>query len=687
MSPRIAALLLPCLLILWQDAPAAAPPTAEEIGRAVERLGDDSFAVREQASELLWRAGRAAEPALLKAAASEDPEVAARARRILSNFNYGIYPDTPEEVVQLVTKFRYGSRAAKQAALKQLIQMDQMPTLLKLLKTEPDADFRKQLTDGLVKDLDKISGRLFIGGDWAKVEQLLQLGAVHETGMRNYAAYLLLRGQLDAKISELEDRARGAPVAADAQLLAHLRRAKGDLHGALKAAEKVGDWQQLARLHDEAAEDPTGPYTGGIVYLGYAAAYHRLAGNSKQFEEAVTGIKKLAERKPNKLWYCGESLMINDRFQDAVDLLKEERRATAFQILCLQLRFREALALAGIGDPRGPYSPWFDDSQPKSETEPTKRTGRFALGLQVASMLYRLGEKEEAIRLFSELAQAARDDKDLFMRSVCEAEYKLGLREQAFEHAAVALSEGWNTSVLRILFPKHEDTAGIWWKHFRGKYPAEQHQVTMGRLRRLLEPAGPEDSGSDDWMKLVAEAEPASQGLSPRDRGKWLTALGETCLARGKPRLARGYFEQAAEATPSVASMVQVGDLLTEDAEWQKAAEWYLRAWEKDPAKPLALYLHGRALVAAGQESEGRKVIEAARADRGGRPPMGGDGSHRRVPIVGRERGGQPTRQHRQRHRRSAGRRILAVAVAQMPANQYQRLGRRGLSSIDPFDT
>lgn len=631
---HVAAVVFPAVSVLWQDGQSAqTTPTPEEINRAIEELGDDKFAVRERASNFLWKTGKAAEVALVKAATSRDPEVALRARRILRKFKYGIYPDTPEEVVQLVAQFRYGNQVAKQAVLRKLMDTAEMPTLLKLLKTELDENLRKQLTEGLARDIDKLAGALFISGNFARAEQFLEIGATSDAGMRHYAAYLLLRDQLEAKISELKDRVAGAPNTVDARLLVHLLRARGDLRGALRASEKasdpdltasvlfeLGDWKELARTHDKLSRDAQGRMAGGIVHLGYTAAFHRLAGNGKELEEAVAAIQELAERKPNKLWYCGEALLINDRFQDAVNLLKEERTASAFQILCLQSRFREALELAGIRDPRGPYSPWFEDSQTEPEAGSTRKSDRFAIGLRVASMLYRLGEKEESLRLFSQLAQAAEEDKDLSMRSVCEAEYELGLTEQAFEHAVLVLSKGWNTpatmprnSVLWTLFPKRRNTAEIWWTFFCRKYPEEPRKATIDRLRKMLAPAPPEESRDDAWLDLVEEAEKGSQELKKYPRGKWLTVLGETCLAGGKRRRARSYFEQAAEVTPSVSALIRVGDLAAADTQWQQAAEWYRRAWEKDHAKPTALYLQGRVLVQAGQEAEGRKLIEAAR--------------------------------------------------------------------------
>jgi len=672
MSCRVAAILLPAVLAGWQIAQTAPrTPSPKEIDRAVEQLGDEEFLVRQRASKFLWEAGQAAEAALTRAAGSSDPEVAVRARRILRSFKYGIYPDTPEEVVLLIERFRQGNPDSKLAAMRQLMDRAAVPTLLKLLRTVTDETLRQRLAQSLAKDIDKLAGAMFIVGQWDKAEQFLEIGAVTESGMRNYAAYYLLRGGLDAKIAALSDRVARAPTALDAQLLAYLRRARGDLAGALAAAEKanqpalldgilieLGQWQRLAQSYDQQGRDATGQPAGGIVHLGYTAAFHRLAGNSEKFEEAVDAIKELARRKPNKIWYCGEALLINQRFPDAVELIREERPETAIEILCLQCRFREALKLAGIDDPRGPYSPWFAAPRSEAETASAGRKQRFGLGLSVASLLYRLGEREKALRLLDELAQAAIDEKDIPMRPLCETEFRLGLTDRAFKHVAIVFaqdSERWNTSVLWSLFPGYEATAEIWWEFLREKHGDEPPEVTIDRVRKLLPPGAtgvssgttgvspvpgatgvspvpggnhgqnargtrqtppdkvPEGSHDGPWQNLVNEAEKASAALNPETRGKWLTALGETCMAHGKRPLAQAYFEKAAEAAPSVESLLRLGDMAAEDGRWTQAAQWYGKAWDRDHAHAGALYLQGWALTKTGQKAEGQKLMEAAR--------------------------------------------------------------------------
>jgi tetratricopeptide (TPR) repeat protein len=56
----------------------------------------------------------------------------------------------------------------------------------------------------------------------------------------------------------------------------------------------------------------------------------------------------------------------------------------------------------------------------------------------------------------------------------------------------------------------------------------------------------------------------------------------------------------------------RLGDLLAENKDWSGAAEAYRKAWDKSPSQPLPLLLAGKALVHAGDEKQGKKLVEQA---------------------------------------------------------------------------
>lgn len=631
MPAQIAALLLPSLLVFAQaDAPAAKGPSPDQIARAVKQLGDDSFSVRQRASKFLWEAGRVAEAALREAMESDDAEVVARAQRILQRFKYGIYPDTPQEIVALITQYRYGDLNQKRAVLQLLMQKGEVTTMLTLVDTESDEALRQNLTQSFRGNAQKVIPHLILAGQTAKAEQLIELAATGSEGMRNYALYLLHVGRIDAKIADLKKALEQKPDTTQWRLLSYLLRAKGDLDAAQAAAEKAsneamtlglllerGRWAELAEHQKAEAAKRSVQLSKPVESLGYLAAYQRLAGSAKQFDAAVEAIRKLAADKPEKTWHCAEALLINGRAEDAVELLRKDHPHTAFELLDAQLRFREALALEGVTEPTAVKLPWMaglekapppDADAAKKKEHLKQKAARFSGGLRVAGLLCRLGQKETARQLFDELARWAEEDQHIQLRAVCKAEYEAGLKEHALSHAATAIAKEPAKQVLASLFPKQAGTAGVWWEYFRAKYPEQPAYGPLALVEAMLQPSAEVPSFADH----LRAAEEKARTLGDKDRARWLVALGETCRMRGQKRAACKHFEQAAALVPSVASLTQVGDLLAEEGRWKEAADAYRRAWETDKNQPLALYLQGRALLKSGDKEEGQKLVDLA---------------------------------------------------------------------------
>jgi len=116
-------LVLGLALLLIGSAGQAAPPTQAEIDQAIKDLADNRFPVREKASAFLRAAGRAAEPALLKTLANQPTlEMRQRLERILEEFKWGIYPDTPKDVLAQIKAYRtsFGTFAVRLASSFQL---------------------------------------------------------------------------------------------------------------------------------------------------------------------------------------------------------------------------------------------------------------------------------------------------------------------------------------------------------------------------------------------------------------------------------------------------------------------------------------------------------------------------------------------------------------------------------------
>ena len=95
------------------------------IDRWIERLGNDSYPIREDATGALLKIGRRAIPALTKAAESSDAEVRSRVLHVLVRLSHSDDPSTSgPAVAALKALARSGSRAAAGSAKNALVKKD-----------------------------------------------------------------------------------------------------------------------------------------------------------------------------------------------------------------------------------------------------------------------------------------------------------------------------------------------------------------------------------------------------------------------------------------------------------------------------------------------------------------------------------------------------------------------------------
>lgn len=595
-------------------AELAAGPTQDEVNRAIRDLGDDRFRVREEASALLWKAGKAAEPALQSALRSQDMEVAKRARSILERFRWGIYPDTPEAIVALINNYRSGDARLREQAIEGLLRQG-IPgheALLKIANAEQDASARAWFWSRVSQEIDKVLPGTILDGNLELAEQMLELSSQEDKdqAIRDYAAYLLLRGRLEPKIRDLRERVeRGAEPHA-VQVLSYLYRANGDLVGARWAAEKAqdpdlvdsilheqGDWKALAARAERATQKSNRFPATDIESLGFRAAYHRLAGDGPASAKAISDIRKFAANatlEEGDRWFSVEALLVNGQYSDALALLSQAKNIQrAFELLCAQLQYRAAFELAGKAEP--------------------------SIGLTVsqARVRFLLGERDEALKLFQGAAKGLAEIKDsreaMAYEELLEAEGKLGLRDLQRGHAARILSLpekennlGW---VFHTLYPEQAQGAAVWWEFLRRKFPQEPTADTLGRLEKLV-------GASVDVAMLTAlsaELEQSAAKQRPEERAATLGVLAGSFRAAGDDQRCLAYLKKAVATHGSSELYLRLADYHADHQEWATAADRYGQAWAKDRTQPPGpLYLQGWALKQAGKSDEGNKLIELA---------------------------------------------------------------------------
>lgn len=620
-------LVLSAVIALSTVASPAQPTAAssDPLADAVEQLGSTDPAAREEASRLLWNAGKWAEPALRRAAGGEtgaEPEVAARARLLLEKIESGVRPDTPAQVLELIVRYKTNPDAdVRVGAARKLIEFGDStaPILLRLWARETDAKVRSRVLEAMQPQYARYARLLIADGDDATAEQLLDASAEARGGQADldYAAYLAVRGKAKAKLADWALATASTRSKRPRRAAGWLQLADGDYAAALATAATLadddlrdaalyaaGDWKTLAAMH--AARPAAGE---ALNALGLSAALFHLAGDRDRTDEALEQLRRYADRKPDRAFMCAETFFVVGRPDEAIDLLRRHDPTAAITFLSAQLRFDEAFAAAEMALAAG-----------------AKNAAWIHLGM--ARQYGALGEIEKSqAALKVAVALAAADGPPALspvISTAVEIEAASGLRERAIERALAAPDPMGRGAVVTRLFPPRGLDARFWWQALRGRPELRDDtpRQTFERLSSLLGRKFPAEQVRG-WCDDAAERVLAEKDAYTRKQG--LVALSETLRAYGLEAPAAALLERAARSAGAAPdALLRLGDLATRAGRWDDAAAYYARARALCSAEQsdaaLAAYLQGWALTRAGRASEGKPLIDVARA-----LPLGSD--------------------------------------------------------------
>jgi tetratricopeptide (TPR) repeat protein len=578
----------------------------EKIARWIQQLSDNDFQRREEATQRLWEAGQAAEPALKAVADSPDAEVSRRARDILGRFKWGIYPDTPKAVVDLIRRYQDGDNGAGPQAIKELFEAGSAGcrAVLRIYHAEEDAGIRRRLLALISNEMPRAVPMLLTEGNLDTLALVVDATFDQDirTSVGNYTAFWTLRGKLDERIAQFQARVQKDPGDRKAwEALSYLQRAKGDSEGARASAEKCGRTDLVDALLVEAgawkelAARPVGTETTlESERLGLRAAYHRLAKDAKGFDEAIAELRKLGDASKDDEATAGlvaKALFLNDRPADAIDILiRHGDRAMAFQILVARMQFKEAFKLVAAE---------------------RAATGMKLPELEIlaARTLWGLGEKEKARPVFAHYGDRIAEDADAsWFDTLIESELIAGLKDQALKHAGKMLSlsaeKGFDKLLLPKLFPDKGEEADALWEYLRRREPDRPAAAVLTQIADIIG----RKSAAKDLRALIEgiDEDRKTHSLAPVEAERLTLVLTDAARAAGELELARTTLEKSNTG----AAWQKLGDLLAEKQQWDAAAERYRKAWEADRQRPLPLFLWGRSLVMAGHDDEGRQRME-----------------------------------------------------------------------------
>lgn len=576
--------------------------TPDRIAQAVRDLGSDSWRKRDEASDFLWRAGRAAEDALRQAARSTDVETAVRAKQILEKFRYGIYPDTPPKVLELLEQYHQGEASEKRRIVETLpgFGTPGFRAAAALAAGEENPELRDAASYVLQTGARKVLDALLGNGQHQAAGELLEALAAsgEEWSVRNWAAFLLLRGELDKELERFPKPA--TPV--QWRALVCLRRVHGDLKGALEAAARADDPILLEELRVEAADWPAlaadANNASGLHPSSLAAAYHRLAGNRQELEEWVKTVLPAGGGSVPKITNV-RALFLNDRPQEATDLLVQlGRESDVFDLLAAQERFTEALALAE-----------------KAGREPNHSEAHW-LRCKTAALLLRLGEREKAAELIPHAIRDAEGRVDVDgVRRIAETQRQIGMTADAETLVLEVMERDSNQAwrLFRTVISEREcDDAWLWWRVLIEEDPNQAARARLEDVKAILDgrmPAG-----------RVKQLLPIAEALIPRgpffdagilNEGQMLEHMTRAALEANLPEEYQRYARKRENQHTGWGAEYELGNWLAERRLWKEAAEQYSLAFSKAP-RPMLLFLQGRALAQAGEKERSEKLVELA---------------------------------------------------------------------------
>jgi len=656
------------LATITAAAPESKEPSAEQIQKAIEELASPRFAVRERASKLLWEAGSAAEPALREAAKNKDEETANRAKTILDKFDWGLYPDTPAEVVKIIEKFRgvdpdmQGDASIRQKAVAELMRLKppRFATLRKLIAQEQDENARAQMQHAMAFQARQSVPGLILAGQLDEANDLLEvcLAPGNTNSLSDYATLQHLRGRVPEAIRRMEALQKKGPESETkraAEALVYLHRLRKDWPAARKAVAVAKNPElenDLAWESDDWATLAKGGLLppGEVENRGAKAAYYRLAGDKAKYDELIGELRKeLAgvEGDDSAAAVLADALLKNGQGADAITVLKDRSKRGAdlvFDLLCAQLKFKEAFAYA-------------DQASKDLEKDEEAILERDQLAIRKGKILAALGDKDAATQVFRGvldrvLTPNADRSAVVLVRTVARA----GMHDLAAECAARCLAHfdkiGRGDEASYFLDPVFEDKKYVvkaWWRALRQDKPDEDPVATMNRVKefvdgkadrkkvdRLAELAGKPMSGppvvtdgASNTLMLQSESGIGSFAVAEAYR-----AIGANDKAEEFYKKAIGFKSPAGDWLQGVPLPPNVELPDDEDLPWsqpgtykfllnyadflmarkrtKEAAALYRQAWDANSVNPLPLFLQGHALKLAGNEAEGNRLMSIA---------------------------------------------------------------------------
>jgi len=392
-------------------------------------------------------------------------------------------------------------------------------------------------------------------------------------------------------------------------------------------------WNDLLKL----------PLDGEYNSIEGLRAYRlKLAGKTAESEKV---LEEIIESSPETDSFTSPDsgavgLFLNNKPLEAIARMKSCQSAphVVTDVYVSRFQFAEAQKTIELG---------MKDLQDNEESKRYEPTLGPLYRMKKAQLFAQLGQTQAAAQLFSAAAESVKHSDGFQVNQIVKAAVSAGRTVQAAEVLGNKLAEADEVngrggrqpgSNLRnylgqepfeVLFGADADAAKYWWAVLRKAEPTKSGGVHMVQIRDLirnkLKPA-------EITAMIELTEKKQVQLMQAENPFQKAFALCEAYLRLDKPKDAISALQAGADAlSKSDASKysstsrnwifgldeqfrlwMEHGDLLSDAGKHAEAARIYEQGWKRFPDNPILLYLAGRALIASGQEAEGKKRLELA---------------------------------------------------------------------------
>lgn len=577
-----------------------------EIQKWIDELGDSDFSKRETAQKNLWAAGFRAEAALKTAAKGEDAEIRKRAIELLEKFKWGVYPDTPIAVVDLVESYQGATRDKKREYLEKL--MDQKEhgarAIIKILQAEEQEDSKNDALNIVASQFSRFVSSLLDKEQRPFLKKLIgkMLQNRTEGSFSHFAAYTLLNKKSEPGEINFQEWFDGKiePELKN-EVLSYWHRAHGNQDKALIAAKESknqdlvfnllmeqGKWKEvLDQGHFAEMISP--------AKIGFRIALSRLLFDSKGQELAFGELKDFAQsaikeakvESANQVFQSAKIALLNGYLENGTAWMEESRnKLMAMEILGAR----------------------FDFTQAKKVLDASQNSKEFpVMEIQAARSLYSLGKKEESLKILekyeAQLSEKAEGDWPLRLVQTWKT---LKNNTKAMNIAAIYLEKQEHRDaagrVLKSLFEEDssslESVLAYRWKTI----PERKTLESLNELETLLNKKTPKS----EVLKIVDELE---------DYSKSVTQAENLLLKKAMIRLCQLYsMEERLESLATTHDKPEIWNALGEELfkakKFSGASKAFQKAWEKSRSTAIYAFMTGKALEFAGDKKTSSEWLE-----------------------------------------------------------------------------